>query len=1569
MRHLIVLAIIILFGVNGFGQSQFQKIYKPTSSSIQSFLQCARQTSDGGFIMAGWEDAMGVPLLRANIFKTDDQGVVTWSKRYNKNISTWPLPDQEDPVGMCMMNFVSQNSDGTYITAGSYNGDAFIMKLTSAGAVSWAKLFAGNDGSAINCVKQTGDGNFIATGYTYSNDTKDSANLYILKLTSAGAYSWDKIYRFSTVGDDIGYGIAETSDGYVVVGSTEQINGTDTTTDAIMLKTSKTGTLLWCGTRGDNAESEDAYSVKLASDGNLFVSGATTSTGGGGDAFIWKVSNSSGDIQWGKAIDAGLGDIGFSVDEKNGYCYVFGFNVGLLSFNFMEMFVSKLTNDGNTLNQTWLYGSTIEPYLMVNSNSSQVTSDDGFLLCGLTQSISAGGQNGILIKTGSSGYTGCNEQTYSAGFQVYSPHTEGVTPTDVGPTSVSNINMLAINLTSDVVTICQIQPLLANAGTNSNVCQGSAFTLGGSPTATGGTSPYTYAWSSSPAGFTSAAANPSVTVTATTTYTVTVTDQSAQTATSSVTLTPISLPSANAGNDATICQGQSTQLNATGGGTYAWSPSGSLNNAAIYNPIATPSGTTTYTVTVTGGNGCTNTDNVLVTVNSAPVVNVSNTGPYCQGNTIQLSASGGSLYSWNGPGGYSGTGANPSIPSATPAMSGTYTVIVTGANTCTASGTTTVTVNPNPNATATSDSPFCVGETITLYGGGGTGYAWSGPQSFSSTSQNPTISNATTNMAGTYTVTVSDVNSCTSSASVTITVNVSPTANAGPDQSIAYGSFTSLTGSGTGGSGSYTFSWTPTDSLVNAGIQNPQTVNLEATTIFTLVVTDASTGCTGTDQVTITIIGGPLSTNPTATPASICAGQNVQLDAVAGGGSGSYTYSWTSSPAGFTSTLANPTVNPLVTTTYYVTVNDGFNQVNGSVTVTVNPLPTASATYTGPYCAGETISLSSSGGDSYSWTGPLSFASADQNPTIANSTISMSGTYTVEVTDANGCTDDATVSVVVNAIPNADAGSNTAVCYGDSVQLTASGGNSFVWSPAGTLSSSSIYNPYASPLVGTMYYVTVTNDLGCTNVDSVYVDVRPLPSTFVISGGGQFCPGGSGVAITLSGSESGVNYTLYNGTTLSGQLPGTGSPLNFNATAAGTYTVVAVDAMAGCTVTMTGTVSVSTYPQPDLNATVTDVNCFGDGDGSITVSVTSGSPPYNFDWSHDGTNHSQTATSLTNGNYTITVTDNNGCTDTYTASVIQPAALTVACTSGNTSCYGAADGTATATPSGGTAPYLYNWINGANSSIINGLSTGSYSVTVTDNHGCTAVSSTIVGQPSPILIDDSLVNVSCFGANDGLIALEMTGGSEPFSYLWSNGSILPDLFPVAAGQYVVTVTDNNGCWVTDTFTLTQPGEIYVTVTSGVGTDHLGYAEAVSSGGSGTHSYNWSNGSLLPEINGLNSGTYILTITDLAGCSVYDTVVIDIPVVIPNAITPNADGKNDDFEILGVGSFPHLTIEIYTRWGKRVFLFEGTGMEYVQPSNRWNGVYEGKNLPMGSYQYIIHLEGYSEPFTGQVLLVY
>ena len=244
-----------------------------------------------------------------------------------------------------------------------------------------------------------------------------------------------------------------------------------------------------------------------------------------------------------------------------------------------------------------------------------------------------------------------------------------------------------------------------------------------------------------------------------------------------------------------------------------------------------------------------------------------------------------------------------------------------------------------------------------------TGYVWSVPEGANIiTGQNTTAitvdftANAVSGIIGVYAT-----NPCGAgpSAALSVTVNVLPVANAGTDTTIFYGTSLMLHAA-QGGSGSFSYHWSPEELLIDPDVQNPQTVNLTATTIFSLTVTNQATLCLNTDEVTVTITGGPLSVNPVAIPSSICRSESAQLYSNAGGGSENYTYQWTCNPPGdppWSSTLPNPLVTPDTSTHYFVVVNDGFNTSSGSTFVTVFPLPGATISGGDTLCGANEFTL------------------------------------------------------------------------------------------------------------------------------------------------------------------------------------------------------------------------------------------------------------------------------------------------------------------------------------------------------------------------------------------------------------------------------------------------------------------------------------------------------------------------------------------------------------------------------------------------------------------------------------
>ena len=420
------------------------------------------------------------------------------------------------------------------------------------------------------------------------------------------------------------------------------------------------------------------------------------------------------------------------------------------------------------------------------------------------------------------------------------------------------------------------------------------------------------------------------------------------------------------------------------------------------------------------------------------------------------------------------------------------------------SGTTDCSILPPP---CNSNSPVCSGQTIQFSATAipNATYQWWGPNSFTSGLQNPTIPNATPANTGLYSLRIILNGQPSSDTSHTLVHVYQPHANAGNDSTIMNGVFTTLHGKCTAGSGSYHYKWTPSAKLVNDSVQNPQTVNLFSTTIFTLKVIDDSANCQTTDNVTISIAGGALAVNAVATPGSICFGSTTQLQAVGSGGAGNYTFQWTG-PGGFSSNVPNPTVAPTSTSTYQVSAFDGYNTVTSSVIVTVIPLPVADAGIgkTIPYGTYTFLHGAVSGGASnyfYSWNPADKLINAGvQNPQTTN--LNSTTIYSLVVTDLNtNCISNnaANVSIEVSGGPlnvNPQAIPQS-ICKGDTTQLhaAAGGGNigfyEYSWSsnPPGFTSTEA--EPFIHPLQNTTYMVTVTDQFnnvqGNTTV-SIYPD-------------------------------------------------------------------------------------------------------------------------------------------------------------------------------------------------------------------------------------------------------------------------------------------------------------------------------------------------------------------------------------------------------------------------------------------------------------------------------------------------
>ena len=568
-----------------------------------------------------------------------------------------------------------------------------------------------------------------------------------------------------------------------------------------------------------------------------------------------------------------------------------------------------------------------------------------------------------------------------------------------------------------------------------------------------------------------------------------------------------------------------------------------------------------YTVQVASGAGCQSIASAaaVVTVNALPAqptITAGGATTFCSGGSVTLTSSTGTTYLWS-------TGAT--TPSINVTVSGSYTVRVTNAAGCQSdpSAATIVTVNAlpaQPTITAGGPRTFCEGGSVTLSSSAGNTYLWSN----SETTQSIDVT-----ASGSYTVRVTNAAGCqsTASAATAVTVNPLPVVNAGTDASIPNGTNAVLNATVTGTS-PFTYSWTPSNLLVNATVVDPTTLNLSSTTIFTLIATSTSTTCANTDAVTITVTGGALSSVPTATPSTVCAGSSVQLAAVASGGSGTYTYSWTSVPAGFTSSLASPTATPSVNTVYTVAVNDGFNTINAQVSVSVNALPPQPViTAGGPvtFCVGSSVTLTSSAGTTYLWS------TGATTPAI---NVNTSGNFSVRITNASGCQSIAseTVTTVVNVLPSApivgEITPPTCNLATGSVLLIGlpSTGNWTLTRYPGTVTLENSGASYTvSGLSSGLYNYSVTNASGCTSTLSANVNIPAQPATpgapvvGTITQPTYTVPTGS---VNLSGLPVSGTWTL---TTLPGgaTINASGTTRTVTGLDPGTYTFTVTNA-AGC---------------------------------------------------------------------------------------------------------------------------------------------------------------------------------------------------------------------------------------------------------------------------------------------------------------------------------------------------------------------------------------------------------------------
>ncbi len=939
-------------------------------------------------------------------------------------------------------------------------------------------------------------------------------------------------------------------------------------------------------------------------------------------------------------------------------------------------------------------------------------------------------------------------------------------------------------------------------------------------------------------------------------------------ATDSVSILVHANPNVDAGPDITTCQGTPITFNGSGALNYTW-PSPIVNGS----PITLAPGNYSIQMYGTDLNGCFDTSLVLVSVVPNPPAPVLNSnGPVCVGANLQLYSNVSSVV-WSGPNGFSSTSQNPTIANASLAASGAYTAYNV-LNGCTsATSTVNVVVNPIPAApTLAQNGPLCVGATLNLTSNVTSGNNWTGPNGFTSTNQNPSINPVALTSAGTYSNYVVALGCTSATSTVNVVVNPIPAAPVlaqnGP---LCVGATLNLTSNVASGN-----NWTGPNGFTSTN-QNPNINPVSLASAGTYSNYVVALGCTSATS-TVNVVVNPIPAAPTlAQNGPLCVGATLNLTSNVASGN-----NWTG-PNGFTSTNQNPTINPVALTsagTYsnYV-VALGCTSATSTVNVVVNPIPAAPVlAQNGPLCVGATLNLTSDVASGNNWTGPDSFSSTNQNPSLSSVALTNGGTYSNYVV-ALGCTSaTSTVNVVVNPIPAAPVlGENGPLCVGATLNLTsdvASGNN---WTGPDNFVSSD-QNPTINNVVlangGT--YSNYVVALGCTSATStVDLVVNPIPVAPVVANNGPICEGSTLEITSTTVAGAGYYWTGPNG--FSSQTEDNSIP-NAAVAYSGNYDLYIV--VNNCTSsTVTSAVIVAPPPSAPHISSNSPV-CEGNALELYSNPVTGA----NYQWSGPNGFVSNLEDPVINpsalqhsGIYSLFLVVGICSSDIVTTEVqINPNS---ASSISHSMCAGE----------------TYNFAGN------NYASTGNYQILMSNQYGCDSVITlNLTVNPNPVADFNSPVNVNL---------------DNPWMTVYDNSYNAAQVVYYFQGQ-VIQSPDFD-------YQFTQDGTYYIT-------------QVVSNG------------------NCIDSLTKEIFVNPYS--SVY----------IPNSFTPNEDGLNESFKVIGsyVQDFEML---IFDRWGELIYksndIFEG-----------WNGGFQNmsdKLMKQDTYIYKIkykEFKGETKQIIGHVNLI-
>ena len=1067
----------------------------------------------------------------------------------------------------------------------------------------------------------------------------------------------------------------------------------------------------------------------------------------------------------------------------------------------------------------------------------------------------------------------------------------------------------------------------------------------------------------------------------------------------------ISSATSDAGIDDSMCESSGSYTvngSATDYATILWSTSGTgtfANSTALitaYTPSAADilAGNVTLTLQANGNSPCGNVSNsMLLTIISSATSDAGIDDSMCESSgsyTVNGNATDYTNVSWSTSG--TGTFANSTAlstaytPSAADILAGNVTLTLQANGNAPCGNTSNfmvLTIISLATSDAGIDDSMCESSGSYTVSGNATNYStilWStsGTGTFANstaliTAYTPSAADI---LAGNVTLTLqANGNSpCGNvSNSMLLTIISSATSDAGIDDSmcetdVSYtvnGNATnystilwSTSGTGTfANSAALITAYTPSAADILAGIV---TLTLQA---------NGNAPCANvTTDMDLTIEQAPIIS--AGVDAAICEGEDFTLSGTMSGSPSSVT--WTSLGDGIfdNATLFTATYTPGTTdiTNASVVLTLSSDDPTGpcpivtdDITLTINPNPVIDSVITTLV-----TNCISPNGSIYiyatSSSVPLQY-SIDNGSTFATDSIFINqnnGNYDIIVLDVYSCSDTSFAVISNSAGPIIDTVYVTEpLCNGDStaqliVEVLNMDSLTYTIDSWSTYQSDSTFNN----LYAGIYNVEIVDSLGCT--DS-WIAIIAEPTELILDTvqvDNAVC-GATGYAeVIATGGISPYSYQWeYNNdtTTSISNIP------------AGSYNVSVTDNN-GCIDSITVIVDNAGGQGVVEIIDSTMVSCNGFSDGSATATMIGGTSPYTYLWSNTSSDTTAIADSLSLGIYYVTISDTYGCTGTDTVSITEPSSLQVLESIQDVLCYGDSTGSLSATVSGATPPYSYLWDNGDSLNTISGLIAGIYGLTVTDNNNCNLPISVQITQPnSELQINNyNIIPINCFGDIIGSIELTVAGGTRPYNYQWTGFGSDSLISNIGAGNYEVIISDTNNCTLTDTFTILPAIQMIVT-DSVYYLNSLGNIELTIDGeGAMSYTYLWDdiNNSTSEDIFNLISGDYTVIITDANLCEYSDTYTITIPFEIPTLFTPNGDGFNDTWNIKNVGSFASVSIEIFNRWGSVVFTYEGTGLQYLSSDEQWDGTYNGSQLPVGAYVYILNL-GDQESYNGVV----